>query len=145
MSGVSQALYQLAYVSSATALFRTADLVSMLEQARELNARDDLTGLLLYRDGAFIQVLEGERERVHAAYERISADPRHTRVTTLIDAPAARREFPDWRMGFFALDDPAVLARPDVSGFLTEPLSHESFVKEPSRARRLLWMFKLKS
>lgn len=145
MSYVPEVIHQLAYVSSATALFRTTDLVSMLNQARVLNARDDLTGLLLYRDGAFLQVLEGDRARVQKTYERIAADPRHTRVTTLIDATQAQREFPDWRMGFFALDDPAVLARPDVSAFLTEPLNHESFVNEPSRARRLLWMFKLKA
>lgn len=117
----------------------------MLEQARELNASNDVSGLLLYRDGAFLQVLEGERSRVHETYERIRADSRHTRVTTLIDEPAAQREFPDWRMGFFALDDPSVLSRPDVSQFLTEPATHESFVREPSRARRLLWMFKLRT
>ena len=137
-------LHHLVYVSSATSLFRLPDLVGLLEQARELNARDGISGLLLYRDGAFVQVLEGPREAIQATYQRIQSDARHTRVVTLLDEPLAEREFADWRMGFFSLEDPAVLARADVSGFLTEPLSHAALTKEPSRARRLLLLFKLR-
>ena len=135
-------LHHLVYVSSATSLFRLPDLVGLLEQARELNARAGISGLLLYRDGAFLQVLEGAREAVHATYARIRADARHDRVVTLLDEPLAGREFADWRMGFVSLEDPAVLAQPDVSGFLTEPLSHAALSREPSRALRLLLLFK---
>ena len=89
-------------------------------------------------------MLEGPREAIQATYQRIQSDARHTRVVTLLDEPLAEREFADWRMGFFSLEDPAVLARADVSGFLTEPLSHAALTKEPSRARRLLLLFKLR-
>lgn len=57
----------LIYGSSSTDRFSEADLVPLLQQAREKNQRLNVTGMLLYRDGNFLQVLEGERETVDLA------------------------------------------------------------------------------
>lgn len=139
------ALHHLVYISSATSILRDDDLLLLLNQARALNERDDLTGLLLCVGGSFIQVLEGDAAAVHATYARIREDARHRRVKTLIDEPLTKREYPDWRMGFSNLDSPEVRLRPDVSTFLSEPLTDESFAEETSRVRRLLMFFKLKA
>ncbi len=90
----------LTYVSSATELLGSADLVRLLAQSREANERRDITGMLLYRDGNILQCLEGPEDRVREAYDAISRDPRHGGVITLLEEEVAERSFPDWSMGF---------------------------------------------
>jgi hypothetical protein len=48
------------YASSAAPSFKEYDIPALLERARMANAECDLTGMLLYIDGSFFQVLEGE-------------------------------------------------------------------------------------
>jgi hypothetical protein len=55
--------------------------------------------MLLYVDGSFIQVLEGEPDAVQETYTRILADSRHHQVYKLLDEPITVRDFPDWSMG----------------------------------------------
>lgn len=70
----------LVYVSSAVKLFSSAELQQLLRGARENNSSRDITGMLLYKDGNFMQVLEGEKEPVLALRDRISRDPRRFTV-----------------------------------------------------------------
>ena len=93
-------LCTLIYNSAATQPMTEADLVSLLEQARNHNASVDVTGMLLYHDHCFFQVLEGPRDAVHELAEKIEKDPRHTQMTVIIDEPVHRRSFGEWTMGF---------------------------------------------
>ena len=68
-------LITVAYVSSATHLMTEDELAAILDVSRERNARDGITGLLLYSDGDFIQVLEGPEAPVRAAGERAQRHP----------------------------------------------------------------------
>ena len=88
------------YASTATRAFTDGELESLLCHARASNAERGLSGILLYVDGSFFQVLEGEAATVDALYQRIAGDPRHERVTVIIREPIARRAFADWSMGF---------------------------------------------
>jgi len=58
--------------------------------------------MLIYRDGAFLQCLEGDEPSVREVFNRIQADSRHSRVDTLIkkQEPSERRLFGKWSMGF---------------------------------------------
>lgn len=56
--------YFVAYVSSATQLLSTEQLDDLLLTCRRNNLARELTGALLYQDGNFIQVLEGEQRVV---------------------------------------------------------------------------------
>ena len=76
------------------------DILAILARSRHNNARDGVTGGLLYSTGCFAQVLEGPADVVEAAFERIQCDERHTDVTVLQAGPIAKRDFPDWSMGF---------------------------------------------
>ncbi|PQA86631.1 BLUF domain-containing protein [Hyphococcus luteus] len=75
------------------------DLKDILAVSRRNNARNGLTGLLLFAEGNFIQALEGPGEALKATYERILKDPRHKLIIELYRAPIERRNFPDWSMG----------------------------------------------
>jgi hypothetical protein len=57
-------MFHVVYVSSSTQLFTKSDLQILLQKARDRNTQLDLTGMLLYKDGSFMQVLEGKEEAV---------------------------------------------------------------------------------
>ncbi len=88
------------YASAACQPFDGAALRGLLENSRAHNEQAGITGMLLYADGSFFQVIEGPAEAVSALFARIAADPRHEQVTRIIEEPIARRRFADWSMGF---------------------------------------------
>ena len=96
MSGVWQLLYR----SVQAYEMETADLMKLLFDARSFNRENGITGLLLYHDGRFMQLLEGEQHEVHRLYRKIAEDSRHRDVVVEIDAHADRRLFPEWQMGY---------------------------------------------
>lgn len=81
-----------------------ADIRSILATSRRNNARDGITGGLLFSQGCFAQVLEGPLAAVEGAFERIQCDERHSDVTVLQSGPVATRDFPDWSMAFAGAD-----------------------------------------
>jgi uncharacterized membrane protein (DUF373 family) len=93
-------MIQITYASTATAPMSTADLRDILAASRRNNAAHGITGMLLFHDGTFLQVLEGEEPEVEALFDHISTDDRHTDVTVLERKTITEREYPDWSMGF---------------------------------------------
>ncbi len=135
-------MFFLVYVSSATWPFSGEDLRVLLETCRKNNAELGVTGMLLYKDGNFMQVLEGDEGAVRGLYARIAADPRHGGEITLQEGFAEGRQFPDWSMGFRDLNAPEVRATPGFSEFLSTPLTGAEFAADPTRAQKLLLTFK---
>jgi len=100
-------MLSIVYSSSAAHPFSDAELDALLAQSRANNERLGLTGMLLHRDGRFIQVLEGPDDALRERMATIAADQRHGRVTTLLEEEIGERQFPDWTMGFARADDAA--------------------------------------
>ncbi len=98
-------MYHLIYTSYAIEPFDEAKLIELLHQARENNRLLDITGMLLYVNGKFMQVLEGKRQTVKDLYSHITNDRRHKRVTTLLEGESPNRIFDRWSMGFKKLSD----------------------------------------
>jgi hypothetical protein len=101
-----------------------------------------ITGLLLYRDGDFLQVLEGDAEAVEKIYDDILKDPRHTGVIRVLKQEIEEREFSDWKMGFINLDEVNPDDIPGFSDFLHVPLKASSFEGDPSFTQSFLRAFK---
>lgn len=135
-------MFFLVYASSAARLFSESDLSDLLATSRENNARAGITGMLLYKDGNFMQVLEGEEGAVRELYEKIGTDPRHKGEITLLRSIADERQFPDWSMGFRDLDSLEARATPGYNEFLNTPLTGREFSGDPTRAQQLLLTFK---
>lgn len=93
-------MYFITYVSSATNKFKEEELVQLLSHARRKNSTNNITGLLLYCDGDFIQTLEGDEADVKLLYQKIHNDPRHTCIIKIAEGYHAERKFSDWSMGF---------------------------------------------
>lgn len=93
-------LMMLSYTSIASHLMSHEELINLLSQARANNSQRNITGMLLYMEGCFFQVLEGERDILDALYLKIAKDKRHHHVMKLIEEPIEERGFSDWRMGY---------------------------------------------
>ena len=96
-------MQQLIYSSAAVNPFSEAELALLLSLARTNNERVAVTGMLLYHDGSFLQVLEGEALVLDALFVRIGRDKRHHRVLPLLKRDVEERRFGEWRMGFASL------------------------------------------
>ena len=100
MTSTSEGLLSILYTSNARAPFGDDDLAALLAQSRASNAARDLTGMLLYRGGRFVQVLEGPEPAVRDLLVTIRQDSRHSDMRVLIEQPIAHREFREWTMGY---------------------------------------------
>ena len=109
------------YVATARKPFSREELAALLAKSRANNERDDVTGMLLYRDSLFIQALEGPPGAMGALLGRIRADSRIINCDLIDDTEAQDRVFPDWRMAFRNLDDPGIAAHPGFSDFMNAP------------------------
>jgi hypothetical protein len=70
-------LARLVYVSRAAAGLETGEIYEIIRRAHAGNAPAGVTGALVFLDGWFVQVLEGEAGPLAARLARIRADPRH--------------------------------------------------------------------
>jgi hypothetical protein len=95
-------LVRLIYASRSARLLGMREMVNLLEQCRQSNHAQEITGMLAFSRDGFLQVLEGSAQKVNALYHRIAVDPRHTQLTLISYGEVVEREFPDWNMA--ALD-----------------------------------------
>ena len=139
-------MFFLVYLSAAVTWFSAKELREMLATCRVNNERDGITGMLLYKDGNFMQALEGEESQVQALLKRISADLRHRGLVVIDSGPTAAREFGAWSMAFtdMSADISAHSASlpSGYSEFMDLPLSDPAFVNNPERCHQLLQMFR---
>jgi len=98
-------LYQLVYLSLSSDVFKHSDIENILEKAREFNGERNITGMLLYRGGVFLQLLEGDKDTVASLYNKITQDKRHKHIKTLIEIDNGERIFADWTMAFKEIGD----------------------------------------
>ncbi len=135
-------LFQLIYVSTAVEELDDDGLIELLTTSRRNNVRDNITGMLLYRGGHFMQVMEGEYLNVMSLYDRIRVDDRHRNVDILRAEHVRARDFPDWTMGFECLDefDPSTLS--GFTRFLEHDFRSGFFTGDDDTARAMLAAFR---
>ena len=97
---LSGSVYQVLYHSRTTTSPSADQLQALLDWSRPHNAAHQITGLLLYSEGRYVQVLEGPEPDVRALFARIQLDTRHEQVIAVSQGPGPQRRFADWRMGF---------------------------------------------
>lgn len=93
-------MIHLIYISSATRDLSEMDLLDLLHQSRDRNKRQNVTGMLLFKDGAFLQVLEGEADDVDEIYASITLDDRNAGNYMVEREEIVERNFTQWSMGF---------------------------------------------
>ncbi|GAA3888519.1 hypothetical protein GCM10022276_04580 [Sphingomonas limnosediminicola] len=113
-------LTSLTYTSLARAGLKRSDIEAIHRSARELNALDGLTGLLIFNGTHFLQIVEGTRSAIDALMVRLRQDPRHTGLEIRDERRIAERCFPGWAMelahvegGFFKAREAIAERLPD--------------------------------
>ena len=91
-------LIQLIYISYSKGFFDQQQLSELLAVCKKENSKHGITGLLLYKSGVFMQVIEGERAEIEQLYKNIENDDSHTGIILLIKESISNRELPDWSM-----------------------------------------------
>lgn len=93
-------LYTIVYMSYARMDDTEEMLEAILQSSRKNNSQLDITGKLMYGSGTFIQILEGEEEKIRALYAKIELDNRHEGAFVLYEGPLEKRAFAEWSMTF---------------------------------------------
>lgn len=97
-------LHRIIYLSSGQKDLTLLDVNVILKNAKAYNKSKNITGVLLYLDKNFIQVLEGTKDDVINLYEKIQLDNRHKNIIKVIEDTINRRQFEEWDMGFSELN-----------------------------------------
>ena len=98
-------MLSIVYSSKASEAFDEGQLVDVLLRSRRNNKRLGLSGMLLYRDGHFLQVIEGPEVELRERMAVIATDPRHSALRVLLEEQIPERMFPAWTMGHVASGD----------------------------------------
>ena len=94
--------FQIMYSSQAKEPMTVADLEKILTDARAGNEARGVTGALVYVDGVFFQILEGEEAVVRNLMAHIASDTRHQSVKVFYEAQVDVRAFESWSMAYLA-------------------------------------------
>lgn len=132
-------LTHLIYASTSPYEFDRPELIVLLKKARAANALLDITGMLLYENKNFFQVLEGSESVVVQLFKKICADKRHQGVVRIIQEPIAKRSFCDWTMSFSNVSREELCTIEGLNDFFEE---NSVFLQlDGGRAKKLLAAF----
>lgn len=108
----------------------TPDIVEdILFAAGRYNDARNITGILLYSENVFLQLLEGAPADIDDLHRRILNDPRHTNIRTIYLGYAEERSYPNWKMRAYSnSESPLHMLNRDQREFITaaDPLESES-------------------
>ncbi len=92
-------LSQLVYVSNRKPTCTQEEIEKILSSCKKNNPSLSITGVLLYSDTKFIQLVEGDAKVIMALYDKIKTDSRHTNPMMISYNPIKEKSFPSWHMG----------------------------------------------
>jgi len=130
--------YRLIYSSEAAPGLAAPELEEMLAESRVRNRVYGITGVLLFVDGAFLQILEGEKEDVLGLMERIERDPRHHGVKVFYEEEVPERAFPSWSMAYLSPSAEEVAKWAGLDGATTIGDVLASIEKNPGRLPKMV-------
>lgn len=101
-------MYTLTYESQAVPELTNNDIEKILITAQNFNSQNGITGCLIFYMGKFIQILEGPKETVLELYKNIEKDERHSKIKMFSEDDITERNFPDWGMAYYPIDEKAM-------------------------------------
>jgi hypothetical protein len=130
------------YVSSASVDMTDQQLANLLEMSRENNKKRGITGMLLYRGGDFMQVIEGPAANIEHLLKALAEDKRHTGMMILKKTYIPERQFSGWQMAFRDLNGADVTKLEGYSPFMEWSFNGDEFKDKPNLSYKLLLQFK---
>jgi len=96
--------YAICYVSTAKTYLSRTEISRILSSSETSNNQEDITGLLLYSEGNFFQIIEGNREQIMELYKCIENDPRHFNLIKLFGKEVHNEAFDGYKSDFISED-----------------------------------------
>lgn len=128
-------LKYLVYVSKESRKLNQTDLDEILAASQNYNDANKVSGILLYVEGRFFQVLEGPSDEVDLLFQTISKDPRHYESTIVAQGDLDKRFFEGWNMRFNKVSEEEFALLTGVRKFSTW------FHVKPKEPNNPAWMF----
>ncbi|WP_303317036.1 BLUF domain-containing protein [Flavivirga abyssicola] len=97
-------LKTICYISDSCQEESLNTLKTLFSKAKKNNLKFNITGILIYSNANFLQVLEGDEISVNDTFKRISLDTRHRNLFKVIDIHTQQRIFEDYNFGFTIVD-----------------------------------------
>ena len=132
-------MFELTYRSKARSFINQRDISDILSEAEAFNAAHSITGCLVWHQGCFVQILEGEKEIVQMLYGKISTDARHKDVLLLNEGEKQFRSFEHWSMAFHEANENS-LDRNDLALFENNLTLLSRFIEKPTTTLSLFWI-----
>lgn len=126
-------LNALVYVSSAVGVLSNEKIEHLLTKARERNLEHDITGLLLFIGGNFMQYIEGTSHELSLIYKIIKEDPMHKGLIELMHRPIEYRDFSNWSMAYCPKNHASYTDSGYGHDILDEKLGGASYKQTPAR------------
>lgn len=114
------------YSSTASRPLAKSDLDNILRDARARNLQEQVTGLLLFTNGKFMQYLEGPKASILKIFDIIKKSIAHQDIVEISQQPLERREYADWSMAFLADVDAHVLPHAKENASLIDGLEADT-------------------
>jgi hypothetical protein len=135
-------MIQVSYISRSSHPMSAAELLSILMSSRENNQASGITGMLLYGNGTFLQVIEGEDAVIDRLVERLGRDSRHTDVRILSRRTVPERQYADWSMGFERVSDQGLEAVEGLRGAGATSFDFDELVRNEAAVERIIDHFR---
>lgn len=81
--------YAISYVSTAQKDLQEEGVKNIMNEADGFNNRENISGILLYNERNFFQLIEGEKEIIQDLYEKIKLDRRHLDIIKFLETPVS--------------------------------------------------------
>jgi RecJ-like exonuclease len=124
------------YASREKHQFSNQDIIEMVKKAQDKNKTLEITGMLLYENGSFFQILEGTEDVVEDLFKKISEDERHTNIVEVISEYIHKRSFEEWSMGYAILSKEEIAKIDGMNDFFVDGNCLAEISK--GRAKKLL-------
>jgi hypothetical protein len=91
----------LIYVSKAEDNVEYDEILDILTHSWKYNHNSYISGMLLYDNRHFMQIIQGPILTIDKLYARISHDPRHTDIKLIGEELLHERDCSGWGIGFY--------------------------------------------
>lgn len=94
--------YAISYVSTASKDLSSSEVVQILDETERRNQEFGVNGLLVFSEGNFFEVIEGETEKIKDLYRHILKDTRHNNVIIIFQKAVHKPLIKDGDAHFFS-------------------------------------------
>ena len=81
------------------------DIKHLMDYVKTQNNQLGITGILIYAEGNFFQILEGEQDAILSLFKKIKKDPRHYNIIKMLDKEIYNNAFSEYHSSFTVIAD----------------------------------------